>query len=116
MRCAVPQPLAVQQLTLFWNRLRPLRSLKISLPSAPAMAASSRTVTGLLARQVREAWEGSLKGSCGGAGLRAQEGWEACSWRWVGWGQRQQRPAKFQAYHYSVHAHSRGSTEEVVPS
>lgn len=50
---------------LAWKRLRPLRSLKNSLPSLPIMAASSGTVTGRLARQVREACDGSENGSCG---------------------------------------------------
>lgn len=42
----------------------PLRSLKISLPSLPLMAAGSGTVTGCVAKHVRLAWLGSENGSC----------------------------------------------------
>ena len=62
--CEAGASTAWQRLALFWKRLSPLRSLKISRPSLPVTSFSSLIVTGRVARHVREAWEGSEKGSC----------------------------------------------------
>ena len=80
-----------------WNRFRPLRSLKISLPSPPAMAAGSGTLTGREARHVRLAWLGSENGSCARAGGRRGSGrgtsvglaWLGSQNRCCGWGDGQ---------------------------